>query len=75
MALLGKRKSNDPLAALERELGELNNRRIVLEQKSTEASAAVATATDVRRAAMLDADLDDATTQARRNATVRECAR
>ena len=74
MALLN-RKTKNPIADTERELNDLVARRELFSQRLATAKTAHAVAMNERRMAMLDADLDDATIPARRNATVRECAR
>jgi predicted nucleic acid-binding Zn-ribbon protein len=71
MALL-RRKSENPVAALERDLSDLLARRDVVEQKFDQAHAALAAATNERRQALLDSDLDDATAAARRDGVVRD---
>jgi predicted nucleic acid-binding Zn-ribbon protein len=71
MALL-RRKSENPVAALERDLSDLLARRDVVEQKFDQAHAALAAATNEQRQALLDSDLDDATAAARRDGVVRD---
>ena len=71
MALLNRRKPDNPVRALEHELDTLLARRAELETKLVAAAAAMAAATDARRAALLDADLSDETAAFRRDAEVR----
>jgi predicted nucleic acid-binding Zn-ribbon protein len=65
-------ESANPVAALERDLSDLLARRDVVEQKFDQAHAALAAATNERRQALLDSDLDDATAAARRDGVVRD---
>jgi hypothetical protein len=60
MAFL-KRKSETPVAELERELADLTARRDLLERKLSDAAGALALAVDERRVSLLEADFDDAT--------------
>lgn len=69
MALL-RRSNNNPIVIAERELSELVSRRIALEGKLTEASAAVEAATNARRQSLLDADLSDEDASRRRGSAV-----
>lgn len=71
MPLLGRRKT-DPTATLERELELFSGRRAALEAKRAEAVTALVAATDERRQALLDADLDDASACARRDQLCRD---
>src|ERR1700732_1797342 len=69
MALL--RKSETPVATLERELSDLTSRRDVLDQKLAAAAGELAQAFDQRRQALLDSDLSDEVAAARRDAACR----
>ena len=60
MALLGRRKPDNPVLVLEHGLNALLARRAELETKLVAAAAAMVALRQMR-AAMLDADLDDAT--------------
>jgi predicted nucleic acid-binding Zn-ribbon protein len=71
MALL-RRKSETPVATLERDLSNLTTRREALSQKLATARTALAIASNERRMAMLDADLDDETAATRRDSFVRD---
>jgi hypothetical protein len=68
MALL-RRKSETPVATLERELSDLTSRRDVLDQKLAAAAGELAQAFDQRRQALLD--LSDEVAAARRDAACR----
>jgi hypothetical protein len=70
MALL-KRKI-DPVAEAEKEVAALTSRGAQLKHKLAEANAALESASDIRRVAMLDADLDDMTAAQTRDAVVRD---
>jgi hypothetical protein len=65
------RKTKTPIAEAEAELAALVTRRNLLERKLTDAAGALAIATDDRRQALMDSDLDDATAAVRRDAAVR----
>ena len=67
MALL-RRKPEDPIAALERELSDLTSRRNVLDRRLATAASDLAQAFDQRRQALLDSDLSDEAASARRDA-------
>lgn len=71
MGLL-KRKSENPVDAIAHEFNDLLVHREVLENRLEQARTALAASLDERRAALLDADLDDATAAARRDAAVRD---
>ena len=70
MALL--RRKSSPISEAETALSDLTSRRDVVEQKFDRAHAALAAATNERRQALLDSDLDDATAAARRDGVVRD---
>jgi predicted nucleic acid-binding Zn-ribbon protein len=70
MALL--RRKSSPISEAETALSDLTSRRDVVEQKFDRAHAALAAATNERRQALLDSDLDDATAAARRDDVVRD---
>jgi hypothetical protein len=70
MALL-RRKSENPIAALERELSDLTSRRDALDARLATAAGELAQAFDQRRQSLLDSDLSDEIASARRDATCR----
>jgi hypothetical protein len=70
MALL-RRKSESPIAVLERELSDLTSRRDALDAKLAAAADELAQAFDQRRQALLDSDLSDEVAAARRDAACR----
>jgi chromosome segregation ATPase len=67
MALLGKRKPDNPVLVLEHELNALMARRTEFEQKL---AAAVEAATNARRQSLLDADSSDEDASRRRDSAV-----
>jgi hypothetical protein len=71
MAFL-KRKSDNPVAALERELSDLTSRRDQLDARLATARTALASACNDRRATLLDASLDDEAAAHRRDTAVRD---
>jgi hypothetical protein len=71
MALLRRKSSETPIAALERETADLVARRELLQRKLVEADAALVQARDDRRTVLLEASLDDESAVLKRDENVR----
>ena len=72
MALLGRRKPETPITAIEREVSDLTSRRDLLTTKLAEANNALTLAVDSCRQSLLDADLSDQEASYRRDVMVRD---
>lgn len=70
MGLLRK-KNDDPVAVLERELADVTTRRDMLQRKLVEADAALLQARDDRRTVLLESSLDDESAVLKRDENVR----